>query len=99
MGGSSPSPARGDSFALQADGAVHEPLEFHHVGEQEAFGGCGGFVLRGELAFEFGKLFGIFARDEERAAGETVAERVHGRCGFSRFRAGAGGLWLSYRFQ
>ena len=54
---------------LQADGAVAEPVEFGHVGDEEFFGGVGGGVRGLEGGEERGELGGIFIREEEGATG------------------------------
>jgi hypothetical protein len=76
---------------LQTNGALAQPEVLRHAEDEIFFGSGGGLVLFKKTCGERLEFGGIFARDDELAGSEAVAEAVAGRRGLSLFSDGTGG--------
>jgi hypothetical protein len=81
-----------EALVLEAKGALGEPLGLDHLFYKDVFGRVGGLVLVEESGLEGGERGGIFARDEEDAAGEAVFRGITRRSQFAHGGARAGGV-------
>jgi hypothetical protein len=82
-----------ETVVLQADGALREPMRLRHFGDEQFLGGAGGLVLgeeHGQKRIEGG---GVFPRDDDLTARETVFDRITRRSQFA-FRAAWSGRIL-----
>ncbi len=80
----------GEYIALEAEGALAEPLVLGHFFDGDLLGRIGGLVLAEEIVEEGLQSRGIFAGDEfGGAGGEAVREVVEGGLGLARVRFGS----------
>ncbi|MBV9304459.1 MAG: hypothetical protein JOY62_06245 [Acidobacteriaceae bacterium] len=79
-----------ETFVLKANGALGEPPGLGHFVNQKLFGLSGGRVLFEEGVLERVEIGGVFARDDQSAAGETMLEGITRRSQFSGGASRAG---------
>ncbi len=79
-----------EAEALQAHGALLQPVVLHHAFDHQDFGGSFGIVFGAEAFVKFVEMFGRFAGQEHESAGESVADGVYrdSLFAFGRLRTG-----------
>jgi hypothetical protein len=83
---------------LEANGAVFEPVGFRDFVDERGFGVVGRLVIVEEAVEEGFVGGGIFARDDELAAGQAVFESILAGSSFTFGSAGSGGTgWFGLR--
>jgi hypothetical protein len=72
-----------ESQGLETNGAVHEPVKFGEIVNEQGLGFGGGLVVGFEIGYEGVEGVGIFAFDQDLAGSEAMFERVSAGCGFA----------------